>query len=51
MNEIKDPDKIKQLEQAYNDKTHKGWIDKFWKKKLFSKTNETSKCPVGFLFK
>ena len=51
MNEIKDPDKIKQLEQAYNDKTDKGWIDKFWKKKLFSKTNETSKCPVGFLFK
>ena len=46
-----DQGRIKQLEQAYNEKTDKGWIDKIWKQKLFSKTNQTSKCPVGFLFK
>ena len=50
MNEIKDPHKIGQLKQAYYDKTNAGWSDKSWKK-LFSKTNDTSKCPVGFLFK
>ena len=51
MREEIDPENIKQLEKAYNDKDRKGWIDKIWKQKLFSKTNETSKCPVGFLFK
>ena len=51
MREETDPENIKQLEKAYNDKDRKGWIDKIWKQKLFSKTNETSKCPVGFLFK
>ena len=51
MREEIDPENIKQLEKAYNDKDKKGWMDKIWKQKLFSKTNETSKCPVGFLFK
>ena len=46
-----DQGRIKQLEQVYNEKTDKGWVDKIWKQKLFSRTNETSKCPVGFLFK
>ena len=46
-----DQGRIKQLEQTYNEETDKGWVDKIWKQKLFSRTNETSKCPVGFLFK
>tara|TARA_B100000131_G_scaffold298474_1_gene318060 strand:- start:92 stop:766 length:675 start_codon:yes stop_codon:yes gene_type:complete len=51
MKEEKDLETIQLLEHVYNKKTDIGWVNKIWKQKLFSRTNETSKCPVGFLFK
>ncbi len=51
LKEEKDPTKVKEIKSMYVMKMDKGWQDKDWKDRLFSRTNKTSKCPVSFLFK
>ena len=42
---------VKKIKGVYAKKQRKGWDDKNWKGKLFSKTEKESKCPVSFLFR
>tara|TARA_B100001250_G_C19480790_1_gene648608 strand:+ start:59 stop:730 length:672 start_codon:yes stop_codon:yes gene_type:complete len=46
-----DPNKINCILEEHTNKHNYGRITKFWKPKLFSKTNSNSKCPFSFLFK
>ena len=51
LREQRDPNLIKKIKSVYAKKQRKGWDDKNWKGKLFSKTEKESKCPVSFLFR
>ena len=51
LREQRDPKLIKKIKSVYAKKQRKGWDDKNWKGKLFSKTEKESKCPVSFLFR
>ena len=52
LEEEKDPDKIVDIIETYNDKSGKmGENSARWNPKLFTQTNKASKCPVAFLFK
>ena len=52
LKEEKDHEKIMKIEESYHKKqTNFREKNPLWKRKLFSKTNSKSKCPVGFLFK
>jgi|TARA_Y100000114_G_scaffold146901_1_gene158099 hypothetical protein len=52
LKEEKDREKIMKIEESYHEKqTNFREKNPLWKRKLFSKTNSKSKCPVGFLFK
>tara|TARA_Y100001972_G_C7545983_1_gene274568 strand:- start:38 stop:751 length:714 start_codon:yes stop_codon:yes gene_type:complete len=51
LKEERDPKLISKIKSTYAKKQQIGWNDKNWKEKLFSKTEEKSKCPVSFLFK
>ena len=51
LREQRDPNLIKKIKSVYAMKQRKGWDDKNWKGKLFSKTEKESKCPVSFLFR
>ena len=51
LKEQRDPNLIKKIKSVYAKKQRKGWDDKNWKGKLFSKTEKESKCPVSFLFR
>ena len=50
LKEEKNPKVIEKLKNKYAKKQRAGWDDKNWKGKLFSKTDNESKCPVSFLF-
>ncbi len=51
LREQRDPKLIEKIKSVYAKKQRKGWDDKNWKGKLFSKTEKESKCPVSFLFR
>ena len=51
LREQRDPKLIEKIKGVYANKQRKGWDDKNWKGKLFSKTEKESKCPVSFLFR
>ena len=51
LREQRDPKLIEKIKGVYAKKQRKGWDDKNWKGKLFSKTEKESKCPVSFLFR
>jgi len=52
LKEEKDPEKIMKIDESYYEKqTNFKEKNPLWKRRLFSKTNSKSKCPVGFLFK
>ena len=51
LKEQRDPKLIEKIKGVYAKKQRKGWDDKNWKGKLFSKTEKESKCPVSFLFR
>jgi len=52
LKEEKDHKKIAKIEESYHKKqTNFREKNPLWKRKLFSKTNLKTKCPVGFLFK
>ena len=50
LKEEKNSKVIDKITTRYAKKQKQGWQDKNWKGKLFSKTDEESKCPVSFLF-
>ena len=52
LKEEKDPEKIMKVDEIYCEK-QSTFREKnpLWKRRLFSKTNSKTKCPVGFLFK
>ena len=51
LKEEKDPEKITKVMQSYEKERLTFKDNPSWKRRLFSKTNSKSKCPVGFLFK
>ena len=51
LREQRDPKLIEKIKSVYAKKQRKGWEDKNWKGKIFSKTEKESKCPVSFLFR
>ena len=52
LKEEKDPEKIEKINQSYEEGRLRIMDENpLWKRRLFSKTNSKSKCPVGFLFK
>ena len=52
LKEEKDPKKIAKINQSYEEGRLRIMDENpLWKRRLFSKTNSKSKCPVGFLFK
>ena len=52
LKEETDPEKIMKVDESYYEKQSTfREKDPLWKRRLFSKTNSKSKCPVGFLFK
>ena len=51
LREQRDPKLIEKIKSVYAKKQRKGWDDKNWKGKLFSKTEKESKSPVSFLFR
>ena len=51
LKEEKDPEKIAEIKGFYKQKSKSRRIMRSWERKLFSKTNSKSKCPIGFLFK
>ena len=51
LKEQRDPKLIEKIKGVYAKKQRKGWDDKNWKGKLFSKTEKESKRPVSFLFR
>ena len=52
LKEEKDHEKIMKVDESYHKKqTNFREKNPLWKRKLFSKTNSKTKCPVGFLFK